>query len=242
MTTTAEVKIYATPQKVFKAVAKEIKKLIEKSEKNNIHIALSGGNSPKGLFKKISKKYADSIPWGKIHIWWGDERCVPPEDNESNYKMTVETLLSKIEIPENNIHRIKGEADPLIESQRYGTEITSHLGEESGLPVFDLILLGLGDDGHTASIFPDQPDLLKAEEICAVAEHPVSKQKRITLTGEVINNAENVFFLVIGENKAERIAEIMNDEENAENLPAYHIQPKKGKLIWYIDEPATQYI
>jgi 6-phosphogluconolactonase len=109
-------------------------------------------------------------------------------------------------------------------------------------PVFDLVLLGLGEDGHTASIFPDELELFEDERVCAVATHPLSGQKRITITGRVLNNANRVFFLVTGSNKSQRISEIMNDDEAAKLLPAYYISPKNGELIWFLDEPAAQKI
>ena len=242
MSTITKVKIFATPKKVYKAIAKEIFRLTKNSTKSRIDIALSGGNSPKGLFKKLSKKYANSIPWNRIHFWWGDERCVSPEDKESNYKMTNDYLLSHISILKENIHRIKGEDNPEKEAVRYSNEISEHINYKDEMPVFDLIILGLGDDGHTASIFSNQMQILENNETCSVAEHPTSGQKRITLTGKIINNATSIFFMVTGENKAMRISEIMNDDEAAKLLPAYYISPKNGELIWFLDDTAASKI
>ncbi len=242
MTTETEVRIFETPKKVYKAIAKEIVKHAQKTNQPRFDIALSGGNSPKGLFKKMSKKYRDLIPWYRIHFWWGDERCVSPHDAESNYKMTVDYLLSKINIPKENIHRIKGERNPDEEAKRYSEEITSNLNSRNEIPVFDLIILGMGGDGHTASIFPNQMELLNTEKICDVAQHPNSGQKRITLSGRVINNANRIFFLVTGENKAMRISEIMNDTDAAKQLPAYHISANSGRLIWFLDDAAASKI
>ncbi|MCY1722531.1 6-phosphogluconolactonase [Prolixibacteraceae bacterium Z1-6] len=242
METFTEVRIFSKPKKVFNAIAKEILKLTQNSTQEIINIALSGGNSPKGLFKKLSSKYANEIPWERIHFWWGDERCVSPEDEQSNYKMTVDYLLSKISIPAENIHRIKGEADPEEEAVRYSKEMDELLNSRGENPVFDIILLGLGDDGHTASIFPDQLELFEYKHNCAVAQHPITGQKRITITGNVLNNASQIFFLVTGENKSMRIAEIMNDNEAAKLLPAYYISPTNGELIWFLDEPAASQI
>jgi len=237
-----EVRIFSKPKKVYNAIAKEIIKLTLNSTQEAFDIALSGGNSPKGLFKKISQKYADQIPWERIHFWWGDERCVAPNDEQSNYKMTADYLLSNISIPEENIHRIKGEANPEEEAIRYSTELEETLNSRGKDPVFDLIILGLGDDGHTASIFPDQLELFEHEQSCAVAQHPLTGQKRITITGNVLNNANQIFFLVTGENKALRVSEIMNDNEAAKLLPAYYISPANGELIWFLDELAAKLI
>ncbi|WP_320113475.1 6-phosphogluconolactonase [Draconibacterium orientale] len=242
METFTEVKIYSKPKDVYKAIAKAIIKMVQNSNQEVFDIALSGGNSPKGLFKKISKKYADRIPWERIHLWWGDERCVPPTDEQSNYKMTVDYLLSNISIPEENIHRIKGEEDPEQEALRYSQEMEQSLNSRGKDPVFDLIILGLGDDGHTASIFPDQMELFEDEQSCAVAVHPLTGQKRITITGNVLNNANQVFFLVTGSNKALRVSEIMNDNDAAQLLPAYYISPKNGILTWFLDDEAAAQI
>ncbi len=242
METYTEVKIFADPNKVYDAIARKLVKLTHNSTQEIFDIALSGGNSPKGLFSLLSKSYADAIPWKRIHFWWGDERCVAPDDEQSNYKMTHDLLLSKIDIPKENIHRIKGEAVPEAEAIRYSAEIEKTLNSRGNDPVFDLILLGLGDDGHTASIFPDQLELFEHIQSCAVAKHPLTGQKRITITGNVLNNANRIFFLVTGESKAMRVSEIMNDSEAAKLLPAYYISPNNGELIWYLDEAAAAQI
>ncbi len=242
METFTEVKIFSKKKNVYKAIAKEIIKMVHNSNQEIFDIALSGGNSPKGLFKKISKKYADQIPWQRIHLWWGDERCVPPNDEQSNYKMTVDYLISTINIPKSNIHRIKGENEPEAEALRYSEELETTLNSRGEDPVFDLIILGLGDDGHTASIFPDQLELFEHEQSCAVAVHPITGQKRITITGNVLNNANRVFFMVTGANKALRVAEIMNDNDAAQLLPAYYISPANGTLTWFLDEEAAAQI
>ena len=242
MTSITEVKIYSTSQEVFKAIAEEILHLTQNSRQLLFHVALSGGSTPKGLFKTLSKEYSESIPWNRIHFWWGDERCVLPNNEESNYKMTVDNLLSKISISNENIHRIKGENIPEEEAIRYSTEINTQLNHRGDNPVFDLLILGIGDDGHTASIFPDKLELFENEEICTVTKHPITGQNRITVTGHVLNNATRILFLVTGENKAMRISEIMNDSEEAKSLPAYYISPKNGKLIWFLDEAAASKI
>lgn len=242
METFTEVRIFESPKKVYNAIAKEIIRLIQNSNQEVFDIALSGGNSPKKFFKKLSKKYVDQIPWERIHFWWGDERCVAPDDEQSNYKMSVEYLFSKVPVPEANIHRIKGEADPEEEALRYSKELEDTLNSRGKDPVFDIILLGLGEDGHTASIFPDQLELFEYEQSCAVAVHPITGQKRITITGNVLNNANQIFFLVTGSKKAMRIAEIMNDNDAAKLLPAYYISPTNGELIWFLDEEAAAQI
>jgi len=242
MTTSTEVKIYPKPKKVCKAVAREIRRITEGSPRPRFDIALSGGNTPKKLFKILAKKHRETIPWERIHFWWGDERCVSPTSDESNFKMANDFLFSRVRVPTKNIHRIKGENPPDEEAKRYAAEIGKNLINRGEVPVFDLILLGLGDDGHTASIFPDQLEIFEEKRNCVATKHPLTGQNRITLTGRVLNNASRVFFLVTGENKSMRVSEIMNNDEAAKLLPAYYIEPKNGSLIWFIDEPAASKI
>lgn len=242
MGNSGEIKIFDTKTEVFKAIAEGVLSLTQISTQAVFNIALSGGNSPKGLFEKISKEYASRIPWGRIHLWWGDERCVPPDNKESNYKMTVDYLLANIDIPDENIHRIYGEDNPEGEAERYSQELEGALILRNGIPVFDIIILGLGDDGHTASIFPDQIGLFEYDRNCAVAMHPVTEQKRITLAGKVLNNASQIYFLVTGKNKSERVEEIINDHDVAKLLPAYYISPRNGKFTWFLDKEAASLI
>lgn len=242
MGTVTEVRIFSKPEDVYNAIAQEILKATQNSKQDIFDIALSGGNSPKGFFNVLSKQYATEIPWERIHFWWGDERCVSPDSEESNYKMTTDYLLSKVSIPKKNIHRIRGEEEPEKEAIRYSKEMENTLKSRGKDPVFDIILLGLGEDGHTASIFPDQLELFEHENSCAVTSHPLTRQKRITITGNVLNNANQIFFLITGENKALRISEIMNDSEAAKLLPAYYISPTNGELIWFLDKLAASQI
>ena len=201
------------------------------------HLALSGGKTPSMLFSLLAEKFASAISWHKIHFWWGDERMVSPDDPESNFGIVNDLLFRKLAIPEDNIHRIKGERNPEMEAQRYAMEIQSLLPEVNGYPSFDLVMLGLGDDGHTASIFPNQMNLLESDHITAIATHPLTEQQRITLTGKVINNAKKVAFLVSGESKALIFNEIVKNTENSLNYPAAHIHPV-GELHWFVDDKA----
>ena len=242
MAAATEVKIFPSQKKVAKKVAHEIKNLILSSPKKRFDIALSGGTTPKKLFKTLVKKHHDALPWERIHFWWGDERCVPPDSDDSNFKMTNESLFVKVPVPAKNIHRIKGENIPDEEAERYAEELKKQLKLREDVPVFDLVILGLGEDGHTASIFPGQLELFQTAKICTVTAHPQTGQKRITLTGKVLNNAKNVYFLVTGKNKASRISEIMNNEEAAQKHPASYVEPKHGALVWFLDEPAASEI
>lgn len=202
-------------------------------------VALSGGSTPKRLFELWAKEYRTAVDWSKVRFFWGDERCVPPNHEESNYGMTKSLLFNHIDIPEENIHRVIGEADPAAEAVRYGEEISDNTEEQrDGYPVFDLIILGMGSDGHTASIFPHQMELLTVEEFCGVATHPESGQKRVSITGNVINRANTVAFLVTGESKQEKVASILGRTKESLQYPAAHIQPLSGDLHWFLDAAA----
>ncbi len=202
---------------------------------DTFHLALSGGSTPKLLFAELAEHYGKQIDWQKVHLYWGDERCVPPEDNDSNYKMTKEKLLSWVDLPADNIHRIRGEANPQEEAQRYAKLLQKQLPKVNGIPVFDLVLLGMGSDGHTASIFPDRMDFLNGNEICVVATHPDSGQQRISLTGPVINAAKQIHFLVTGAAKAPIVKQIFSQEGAYQDYPAAHIQA----TAWWLDTAAV---
>ncbi|MEO0583608.1 MAG: 6-phosphogluconolactonase [Bacteroidota bacterium] len=232
------VHIYPSKTEAASAFAQTLSEQIAAKE-GHFHLALSGGSTPKLLFTLLAENYRNEIPWGKVHLWWGDERCVPPEHEESNYRMTKEFLLFSINIPQGNIHRVRGEDRPDREAIRYEEEIKAHLESKDGWPVFDMIMLGMGGDGHTASIFPDNLSLLDSPQTCAVAIHPDSGQKRVTLTGKVINQAKEVAFLVTGASKKEKVQAILGKEEGSKAYPAAHIQPVEGNLSWYLDEAAA---
>lgn len=208
-------------------------------QKGKINIAISGGNTPKLLFEVFAKDYKNELDWEKVNFYWADERCVDPGSDESNFGMTQKILFDKINIPEINIHRIHGENDPVTETIRYSEVIKNNLKISNGFPEFDLILLGMGDDGHTASIFPDQMVLFKSEDVCAVAVHPVGKQKRITLTGKVINNADKIYFLITGKSKAVVVSNIIEKKNGYRKFPAANILTNNIYPIWYLDENAA---
>jgi 6-phosphogluconolactonase len=235
------VKIYASPSELAEKFAEEMADMIARSAKKNkpFTLSLSGGSTPELLFTILSENYAKSIQWKYVHIFWGDERCVAPDNAESNFGMTKRLLLDKIKIPDDNIHRIKGEDDPCKEAMRYSEEILTFTRKRDGLPLFDLILLGLGEDGHTASIFPGHPELLFSDKICDVAYHPVSLQKRITMTGKVINNAEALTFLVAGKKKEVVVEKMFKKDPSSLNYPASYIVPVYGSLTWFIDSEAA---
>lgn len=228
--------IFSDKKAVAEAFAGHLQKEIEKKDK--YYLALSGGSTPKVLFDHLAQNYKDSIDWKKVYLFWGDERCVPPIDDESNYKMTKEHLLDFIDIPVENVFRVFGENFPDNEAKRYAAEALSTVPQIEEMPIFDMVMLGMGEDGHTASIFPHQMELLMAKEKCAVATHPVSGQKRVTLTGPVINHAREIAFLVTGAGKKEKVNAIFNQLPSYLDYPASHIHPVNGQLGWWMDEAA----
>ncbi len=203
----------------------------QKSQSNIFNLAISGGNTPKKLFDFISQNYKNRFNWGHINIFWVDERCVEPNSDQSNYFMTKKHLLDNIDIPLKNIYRIKGELDPDKEVLRYSDEIKENVKIINDYPQFDYIILGMGDDGHTASIFPDNTPDLYLEDICFKAIKPESKQIRISLSLKTINNAKNISFMITGKEKAKVLREVI--ENNNKIYPASFI--KNNHLKFFID-------
>lgn len=230
--------IFDDKGKLVKGFTEYFVKLLNE-KKGSFSVALSGGSTPKIWFEYLSENHKNDIDWNRVHFYWGDERCVAPDDKDSNYAMTKSHLLDHIEIPQGNIHRIMGELEPEEASLLYAKELSDHLNSNN-IPVFDLIILGMGDDGHTASIFPHQIDLWDSDEFCVVATHPISGQHRVSITGNVINHAKSVAFLVTGENKTERVKEIIDEEPNASYYPASLVKPIEGTLHWFLDASAAK--
>ncbi|MBM2841757.1 MAG: pgl, partial [Bacteroidetes bacterium] len=173
-----------------------------------------------------------------VHLFWGDERCVPPDDPESNYRMVHEALLRHIGIPPENVHRIKGELDPALTAREYEEEIRRAFGvNENAIPRFDLILLGLGEDGHTASLFPGTSALQEKQRIVTEVYVEKLESHRITITLSVINNAFHVFFLVSGKSKAQILGAVLN--ESPVSYPAQLVRPVAGELQWLVDQDAA---
>ncbi len=204
-------------------------------------MALSGGSTPSVFFQTLARKaQLISLPWDRLHLFWGDERCVPPDHPESNYGMTRQLLLSRVPIPATNVHRIFGENEPEKEARRYAREMKQYVPmSANGLPRFDWILLGLGSDGHTASLFPGDIPKVEPDGLCAVTIHPASGQRRITISMPVIKNAGRVSFLVTGKQKATIVRRIVN-ADTAALYPAAYVQPDKGQLEWWLDKAAAR--
>jgi 6-phosphogluconolactonase len=211
-------------------------------ERGRFSVALAGGSTPKRAYELLaSDEYKDRLDWSKVHIFFGDERCVPPDDAESNYRMANEAMLSGLPIPPQNIHRMQGVGDAVANARLYEDELRTYFNDASW-PSFDLILLGMGDDGHTASLFPGSTAL--DEQLAWVAANWVEKFNtfRITLTAPAINHAGHVVFVVTGENKAGRLAEVLSGEREPERLPSQLINPDNGLLEWFVDKAAAAII
>jgi 6-phosphogluconolactonase len=235
------IKIFNSPDEVAESLAADLVNLINSkiAAKGFFSIAISGGNTPGLLFLKLAEIEGGSINWVKVHFFWADERCVPPDDRDSNFGMARKTLLDTIKIPVCNVHRMRGEDEPHREILRYSDELTEFLQEKDGMPYFNAILLGLGEDGHTASIFPGHEDLFTSDDLCVKTIHPGTGQDRITITGKLINNSENLIFMVTGKNKSGIIKEILEPVDKELRYPASFVRPIKGSLSWYIDSSAA---
>ena len=209
--------------------------------KGTFSVALAGGSTPKALFELLAKGEPTTpawpFDWNRVNIFFGDERCVPPDHPDSNYKLAFDTLLSKVPIPPSNVHRMKGEIDPNDAAKEYGQTL-KHLYGDAGL---DLVLLGMGDDGHTASLFPGTPALDEAHHRVVaqyVEKSTTGKSWRITMTAPFINKATEVAILIAGAGKAARVAEVLKGPADPHRLPIQMIQPS-GQLIWILDEAAA---
>ncbi len=237
-----ELEIYDNHQELAWAAAMRFAGLAESyvTESGKFTVALSGGSTPKALFSLLAKRpFADSLPWSSIYVFWGDERCVAPNHPDSNFLMASETLLSQVPIPKDNIFRIPAEEEsPERAANQYSSAIQQFFNADS--PCFDLIFLGMGADGHTASLFPGT-EALKVEDAIAVANYVEKfKAHRITLTAKTINHARNIIFLVAGEDKAAVLKEVIEGEYQPEKFPSQLIKPVDGNLIWMLDEAAAR--
>jgi 6-phosphogluconolactonase len=206
------------------------------ADRGRFTIALSGGKTPRALYELLAREYATAIDWRSVELFWGDERNVPHSDQESNFRMVKESLLDRIDIPLENVHAVPILMDDTAEAvaTRYAAAIQEALGQ--GMPQFDVVLLGLGSDGHTASLFPGMTEQEMSEGIVIATHSPVAPFERVSLTLSVINNARNVFFLVAGEEKKEILKAVLADEGNADSpYPAARVHPR-GELVWFVDE------
>ena len=236
-----EIRIVADAAEIGRMGAAEFARLARNAVQSNgrFTVSLSGGSTPRGLYSQLARDFK-SLPWDKIYLFWGDERHVPPDDKDSNYRMVRETLLSQAPIPSEHVFRMRAEErDAARVAEEYEQTLKQFFGLKDGaLPRLDLVLLGLGPEGHTASLFPGSAALQEHSRL--VAANWVAKfgHYRLTLTAPVINNAAEVMFLVSGSEKAPALREVLYGQAPAEQFPAKLIQPKNGKLIWLVDREA----
>ncbi|KLV11602.1 MULTISPECIES: 6-phosphogluconolactonase [Photobacterium] len=230
--------VFDSSQQVVEALAKSMQEYSELGRP--VHISLSGGSTPSQLFSFLAASaYATSINWQNLHFWWGDERCVAPEDEQSNYGQAKALLFDHIEIPAQNIHRIRGEEFAATEVTRFAEEMLDVIPHKDGVPEFDWILLGMGTDGHTASLFPGQTDY-ESKEIAIIAAHPESRQIRVSKSAHLLAHAKRITYLVLGASKAPVIKEIAEQAPAAEQYPAAKVIAKDGITEWYLDSEAAK--
>lgn len=214
-------------------------------ERGRFLVALSGGSTPRLLFQHLAQPpYQRELPWEFTHVYWGDERSVAPTHPESSYGSALQDLLRHVAVPPTNIHRAKGEWDARTAAAEYAGQLTHCAEPGRTWPRFDLVLLGMGSDGHTASLFPGPipPQEQSEPTMPVVAQYEDRPAQRITLTPLVFNDARLILFLVTGANKAETLAAVLHGPTDIVRYPAQRIRPHEGQLLWYVDEAAAQFV
>lgn len=212
-------------------------------ERGNASFVLSGGGTPLSLYRRLAVE-SDRVEWERVHFYWGDERLIPPDQDGSNYGQAAEVLLGPLTIPAANIHRMKGELPAAEAALDYANQLRQH-GSLFGTPPaarwprFDVVLAGLGEDGHTASLFPGSATDSPEPVIAVTADYAGRPAHRLTLTPPVINDARRVFFLVTGASKANAVAATLQGPEDLLHWPAQRIRPENGRVYWLIDAPAA---
>lgn len=234
--------VYETAE-LAPATAEYIAETAERAlaERGRFSIALSGGSTPRPVYQLLAQPpYRDRIDWSRTHIWWGDERCVPPDDQQSNYRLAREALLDQVPLPASNIHRMRGEIEPTVAAAEYEQELSAYVAHrgEAGAGL-DLVLLGMGDNGHTASLFPNQPAVHEQQRL-VVAEYIAEVSMwRITLTPPAINAAQAVVVLASGEGKAQRLRDVLQGPYDPDRSPVQTVKPGSGELVWMVDRAAA---
>ena len=209
------------------------------AERDRLLVVLNGGTTPMRLFQLLAADHHDKVNWNKTHIFWGDERCVPPDDPGSSYGQAREALLSHVPIPDSNIHRVDTSLPPAEAAKDYALTLKQFECPPFAFPRFDLVYLGMGEDGHTASLFPGSSVHVTESVIPVTANYQDRPANRVTMTQLVFNQAHAVVFMATGAKKAVTLAEVLSDRYNPELYPAQRIDPKAGELIWLVDEDAA---
>jgi 6-phosphogluconolactonase len=230
--------VSATVPELFEEAAQLISRAAARAiqQRGIFSLALSGGSTPKGLFQLLATPaWRERLDWGSTHVFWGDERYVPHTDPRSNFRMTKETLLDHVPIPANNIHPMPTDVPPDEAARRYEETLRQVLGKASDFPQLDLNLIGLGENGHTASLFPHRPILHENKRLVVSDFIPEVNMHRITMTVPMINAGREVVFLIAGESKADVVRDVIIGPQQPEQLPAQLINPAQGELIWLLD-------
>lgn len=250
----AQIRVYRDPDELALKAARLFARMADQYVLGcgRFTVALSGGSTPKAMFSVLAAEpFLDTVPWSSIYFFWGDERCVLPDHPDSNYKMTSETLLSKVPVPAENVFRIPAELeDPNHAAEEYTSTLTRYFLAGPGanrtgtaplskVPRFDLVFLGMGPDGHTASLFPHSAALQAGNKIAVANYVEKFKAHRITLTAATINNARNVTFLAAGEDKAETLKNVLEGSHQPDVYPSQLIRPSNGTLLWMVDQAAA---
>ena len=243
MKSAAEIRILTTPQELSEAAADEVVRDANEAVKarGRFTIALSGGSTPKNLFNLLATNARNALPWDRMYFFWGDERHVPPTDQDSNYRMAEEVMLSKVPVPPGNVFRMAAEnPDAARVAEDYEKTLLKFFQlAPSGIPQFDLILLGMGPDGHTASLFPGTPALQEKSRLVVSNWVEKLKTNRLSFTLPVLNAARCVAFLVSGTDKAPALKTVLEENASPEQYPAKLVNPSAGKLIWFLDRAAA---
>ena len=243
MSSSAEIRILTTPQELFAAAAEEVIHAAGEAVKarGKFTLALSGGSTPKALYNLLATNARTALPWERTYFFWGDERHVPPTDPDSNYRMVNEAMLSKVPVPPANVFRVEAEnPDASAAAAAYEQTLRKFFQlDPNGVPRFDLILLGMGPDGHTASLFPGTEGLKEKSRLVIANWVEKLKTHRLSFTLPVLNAAHTVAFLVSGTDKAPALKEVLEGNDPGEQYPAKLVQPKDGKLIWLLDRAAA---
>jgi 6-phosphogluconolactonase len=235
-----DVRIYPDLAALSQAVARTLVEQVNSSIAGGgiFSLVLAGGNTPRALYRLLSGAYRDRIPWQQVHVFWGDERYVPPDDPRSNYRMAEESLLSQVPIPPGNVHPMPT-SYPLAEEEAGAYESVLRAHFNSSWPRFDLVLLGLGAEGHTASLFPGSPALREQQRWVMAVQTPAEPPLRLTLTLPALNHAACVYFLAAGAEKAGALSQAVAAARPLNSCPASMVQPEQGKVVWWADEAAA---
>jgi 6-phosphogluconolactonase len=241
------IRLLADSNELFHAAAEEVCRIAHMSIETTgrFSLVLSGGSTPRGLYALLAEHpYRSHVEWNRVEFFWGDERAVPPDHQASNFRMAREAMFDKLDIPPERIHRIEAERPDLDEVAReYEAEVERVLGRVPGVgrrpPHFNLFLLGMGEDGHTASLFPNTPSLLEKERWVMAQQVPKAPRERITMTPPIINAAHFIMFLVAGPTKADVLAQVLQGSRDPLGYPAQLIHPLTGEVTWFVDHAAS---